>query len=65
MKIRTSNKPRITLKRCVGYLEEEVSATRAKFVRIVINEKRMEKEKIAESSGCEEMEMQVESEKMD
>ena len=49
----------------MGYLEEEVSATRAKFVCIEINEKRMEEEKHAEGSGCEETEMQVESEKLD
>ncbi|KAF8802170.1 hypothetical protein BYT27DRAFT_7215577 [Phlegmacium glaucopus] len=38
--------PRITLKRRMGYLEEEVSVTRAKFVRMEISKKDSEEEAV-------------------
>ncbi|KAF8805555.1 hypothetical protein BYT27DRAFT_7224755 [Phlegmacium glaucopus] len=52
-----SDRPRVTLKRRVGYLEEEVSTTRAKFVRMEINEKDSEEEEVAEGLGAKEMEL--------
>ena len=57
-KIKTSEQPCITLKHCVGYLREEVSAACSKLVCIELNEKITENEnKNVEGSGGTEMEM--------
>lgn len=46
--IKASDQPRVTLKRRVGYVEEEVSATRAKLVHLEINEKELEESRSVE-----------------
>ena len=50
-KIKASDQPRITLKRRVGYLEEEVSAARSKFVRIELNENISDENEIVQGLG--------------
>ena len=64
-KIKASDQPRINLKRRVGYLEEEVSAARSKFVRIELNENISKGKKKAEELGGNETEMELDMEKMD
>jgi hypothetical protein len=56
--MKASERRYVTLKRRVGYLEEEVSTTRAKFVRMEINEKNSEEEKVAEGLGEKGMELE-------
>ena len=50
-KIKASDQPRITLKCHVGYLEEEVSAARSKFVRIELNENISDENEIVQGLG--------------
>ena len=49
LKIKASDQPHITLKRRVGYLDEEVSAARSKFVRIELNEHISDENEIVQS----------------
>ena len=64
-KIKASDQPRISLKRRVGYLEEEVSAARSKFVRIEINENISKEKKNVEGLGENETEMELDMQKID
>jgi hypothetical protein len=61
-KFKASEQPRITLKRRVGYHEEEVSAARSKFVRIKLNDNISEEKEIEEGLGGNETEMEMELE---